>query len=213
MSHINYPAQGEIDIIENIHEEVHTLETLHTTPGCAVVGNQGSIRQTGSQSSYNCADSATTGPYGTSQSTGQGCSAINDDPASYGTPFNVQGGGVFSMEWTSDHIKIWNWAPGSIPRDIISGHPDPTLWKTPAFSTAGGSCIIDNHFSNHNIIFDTTFCGNWAGQPYFWQKTSCYKNDPTRYPTCVDYVANNPSAFANANWIINSVKVYQQTSL
>lgn len=209
MSHINYPAQGEIDILENIHEESHTLETLHTTPGCTVAGNQGATRQTGSQTSYNCDDSAATGPFGTSQSPSQGCAAVNDDPSSYGTPFNAQGGGVFAVEWTSDHIKIWNWARSSIPQDIALGQPNPESWKLPVFTTVGGTCDIDRHFKDHRIIFDTTFCGYWAGQSYFWQKTSCYKNDPTRFPTCVDYVASNPSVFSDAYWAINSVRVYQ----
>lgn len=84
--------------MESIHEEVRSLETLHTTPGCTVAGNQGGTRQTGFQTSYDCSDLSTMGPYGVSQSVFQGCSAVNDDTRSSGTPFNAQGGGVFAME-------------------------------------------------------------------------------------------------------------------
>jgi hypothetical protein len=31
----------------------------------------------------------------------------------------------------------------------------------------------------------------------------------TKVATCEEYVRNNPRAFANAYWLINSVKVYQ----
>lgn len=49
--------------------------------------------------------------------------------------------------------------------------------------------------------------GQWAGQQAVWSA------DPVcsqKAATCQDYVANNPSAFANSFWEINSLKVYQQ---
>jgi len=48
------------------------LNVLHTSPGCTLAGNQGATRMTGNVYSYNCDDLATTGPYGTTQSTSQG---------------------------------------------------------------------------------------------------------------------------------------------
>lgn len=113
------------------------------------------------------------------------------------------------MEWTSSAIKIWNFSPSQTPQNIQSGQPDPNTWGTAHFTTAGGSCNIDEHFRNHNIVFDITFCGNYAGQDYFWQQTSCYKNNPSKWPRCLDYVAANPGVFENAYWLVNSVKVYQ----
>ncbi len=53
-------------------------------------------------------------------------------------------------------------------------------------------------------VFDTTFCGDWAG--------AVWSSSPTcsgLASTCQDYVQNNPSAFANAYWLINSLQVYQ----
>lgn len=116
---------------------------------------------------------------------------------------------MVAMEWTSKFIKMWTFAPNAVPANIKSQKPDTASWGTPSFTTEGGSCDTASHFANHNIVFDTTFCGNYAGQDYFWQQTSCYKNNPTKYASCAAYVAANPAAFAQAYWIINSVKVYQ----
>jgi len=183
---------------------------------------------TGSVYSYNCDDLATTGPYGASQSVNQGthqslipkqkeemltwllfkgCAATAPGP--YGSLFNSNNGGTIAMEWTSSSIKMWNFSPSQVPQNIKSGQPDPSTWEIPHFTTAGGSCVIDDHFRNHNIVFDITFCGNYAGQDYFWRQTSCYKDNPGKWPRCIDYVAANPGAFENAYWVVNSVKVYQ----
>lgn len=32
-----------------------------------------------------------------------------------------------------------------------------------------------------------------------------------RYATCEDYVANDPHAYDDAYWLVNSVKVYQRS--
>ena len=117
---------------------------------------------------------------------------------------------IDAMEWTSSVIRMWNFGRGNIPADISSGSPDPSKWGLPAFTTAGGSCNnIDDFFKSHQVTFDTTFCGNWAGQQSIWQQTSCY--DPNKYPTCNSYVAANPSVYEDAYWLIKSLKVYQST--
>ncbi|RAL65983.1 hypothetical protein DID88_005644 [Monilinia fructigena] len=135
----------------------------------------------------------------------------NTDPNSYGTPFNDNGGGVYAMQWTSDVIRIWNFGPDTIPADITAGTPDPSTWTLPAFTTEGGVCNIDELFANHKIVFDTSFCGGYAGKTEFWQETTCY--DAEKYPTCDSYVRANPAAYKEAYWLINSVKVYQNDSL
>lgn len=70
-SDVNYPAQGEIDILENVHENTVGLNVLHTSPGFSVAGNQKGSVQTGAQSTYSCDDTAEGSLYG-SQYTGQG---------------------------------------------------------------------------------------------------------------------------------------------
>jgi len=65
VSHDNYPRWGEIDMLENINEQTQSLNVLHSSPGCTVAGNQGgTIRQTGTQASYNCDDQSESSPYG-----------------------------------------------------------------------------------------------------------------------------------------------------
>ncbi|KAK6607768.1 endo-1,3(4)-beta-glucanase [Botrytis cinerea] len=123
----------------------------------------------------------------------------------------TQRGGVYAMQWTSDVIRMWNFGPDAIPADITAGTPDPSTWDLPAFTTEGGVCNIDGLFANHKIIFDTTFCGGYAGQTGFWQETTCY--DAEKYPTCDSYVGANPAAYKEAYWLINSVKVYQNDTL
>jgi hypothetical protein len=53
-------------------------------------------------------------------------------------------------------------------------------------------------------VFDTTFCGDWAG--------NVWSGDPvcgSQAPSCQSFVQNNPSAFTDAYWLVNSLKVYQ----
>jgi hypothetical protein len=96
VSHVDYPSQGEIDILENIHENTQSIQTLHTSANCSVVGNELGAQQYGKQVSYNCDDKATYSDYG-SQSTDQGCSATDSDPNSYGSTFNANSGGVCAL--------------------------------------------------------------------------------------------------------------------
>ena len=118
-----------------------------------------------------------------------------------------------AMEWTSEVIQIWNFAHSNIPSNLKSGNPDTSTWGTPQFTTAKGSCDIDAHFKDQQVVFNTDFCGTYAGQDYFWEQTSCYKANPKMYPTCNDYVAANPAAYEDAFWTINSLKVYQKTNV
>lgn len=53
------------------------------------------------------------------------------------------------------------------------------------------------------IVFDTTFCGDWAGNVW-GSSATCSK----LASTCEAYVGANPAAFSEAYWLINSVKVY-----
>jgi hypothetical protein len=121
----------------------------------------------------------------------------------YGTSFNNNGGGVYATQWESSGIYVWFWDHNSVPADIASGNPDTTTWGTPVVAFNGGSgCNIDSFFNSQQIVFDTTFCGQWAGA--VWGDSCSSLAD-----TCVDYVANNPTAFAQSYWEVNSIKVYQ----
>ncbi|KAM3419485.1 hypothetical protein BST61_g5410 [Cercospora zeina] len=72
-----------------------------------------------------------------------------------------------------------------------------------------GSCSIDEHFSNMQLIFNIDFCGTWAG-PTFNSNTSCPVLDPAnQWTSCNIYVGNNPQAFKEAYFAVNSIVIYQ----
>ena len=178
----SWPNNGEIDIIEGINLQAQDAITMHSGPSCSMIGK--------------------------SCDGGNGCSTQVGGPTSYGDGFNKNGGGIYAMEWTSDHINVYFFPHSNAPTDALGAAPDPTTWGTPTASFVGGStCDIDANFQNNNIVIDTTFCGTWAG--------SAWSGDPVCGPkaaTCQDYVQNNPAAFTEAYWTINGLKVYTQAS-
>jgi hypothetical protein len=65
------------------------------------------------------------------------------------------------MQWESSGVYVWFFPRGSIPSDIQNGAPVPGNWGLPIVAFNGGSASnIDSFFSNENIVFDTTFCGD-----------------------------------------------------
>ncbi|KAK7180114.1 putative endo-1,3(4)-beta-glucanase [Paraphaeosphaeria sporulosa] len=186
----NWPNQGEIDIYEGVHLNTYNQMTLHSSPGCVPVYNQNG-GQTGTHVSE--ADCGAGGGF-------NGCGVQSNSPTSYGTAFNANGGGVYATLWTSSGIKVWYFAARDVPANIRSGNPDPNTWGTPQANFAG--CNFDAKFSNMNIIFDITFCGDWAGG--VWGSTSCASINPS----CNAYVAQQPQSFGDSYWLVNSVKVY-----
>lgn len=184
----NWPTAGEIDIIEGVNRDTSTSFTLHTSSGCTFQ----------SQGDCNAPGDGT-----------KGCTQPGfKNPLSYGSGFNSIGGGVFATEWTSDAIRMWFFPrTGAIPADLTSGNPSPDNWGAPAaeFSGGGGSCDIDSHFREHRLVFNTALCGQWAGK-VFSQDSQC----ASLADTCEDFVSQNPAAFKEAYWLINSVKVYSR---
>ncbi|GJN68731.1 hypothetical protein PLIIFM63780_001083 [Purpureocillium lilacinum] len=190
-----WPSSGEIDIIEGVNTQTQNAVTLHTSPGC-VMSNTGSLASTLLESG-NCGSGSASG----------GCQQRTSDNQNYGDGFNDIKGGVYATEWTSDHIAVWFFPRGRIPQDITSGNPKPHTWNHPLARFSGGlGCDIDSHFTNNNIVFDTTFCGDWAGNPQVWgSNAEC----TAKSWSCQDYVSNHPADFKDAFWEVNSVKVYQ----
>ena len=168
--------------------------TLHTGSGCTI-NDTGNF--SGKLTTPNC-DVNAPGQY-----LNAGCQIASHDTATYGTGFNANGGGVYATEWTSDAISIWFFARHSIPDDLSGDDPDPSGWGKPTAKFEGG-CDIDQHFENHNIIFDVTFCGDWAGN--VWGQDSICS---AKASSCQAFVKNNPEEFKDAFWQINSLKVYQ----
>ena len=190
-----WPINGEIDIIEGVNNQPNNSMTLHTTAGC-------SIQPTGFTGHLDTPDCDVNNA---TQGKNMGCGIRNPSPTSFGAPFNAQGGGVVATEVTSQAISIWFWPRGSVPASLQNASPDPSQWGKPVARYAG-DCDIDAHFKDLQIVFDTTLCGDWAGQT--WSKSG---ECAAKAPTCEAFVAANPQALGEAYWLVNAVKVFEQS--
>lgn len=135
----NWPAAGEIDIIEGVNDQNTNFMTLHTSPGCAI------------DSAGSASVQPTTEDCDTSVDGNAGCSFHDTDTTSYGTGFNNNGGGVFAMEWTSDGVSIWHFSHSNVPSDALGDAPVPSGWGAPVANWAGTGCDWDAHLMNHNL--------------------------------------------------------------
>jgi len=199
----NWPATGEIDIVEGVHDSTQNLISLHTNPGCTVPPNSGSTAASANGLDCAVADTSNTG-------CGQRSTLAND----YGYPFNNAGGGVYAMLWDNSGIQVFFFTRNNIPADLIRDAPLPNTWGLPAARFPSSTCNPYQFFQDHSVIFDTTLCGSWAGTTGSWQTTnyagqSASCQQITGAPSCTDYVLNNGAAFADAYWEVKSVKLFQ----
>ncbi|KAF1944136.1 hypothetical protein EJ02DRAFT_109735 [Clathrospora elynae] len=192
----DWPQNGEIDILEGVNEQTNNGMTLHTGPGCQI--GQDIAQFAGELNTGNC-DIAAKG-----QGKNVGCSIEHPSKQSYGAGLNQIGGGVYATQWTSEAISVYFFPRDSIPADVLGDNPDPSGWGKPA-AMFTGDCDIEKTFHEQKMIFDTTFCGQWAGSSSVWDTGSCGK----KAATCEEWVRDNPEAFAEAYWTINGLKVYQ----
>lgn len=217
----DWPKGGEIDLLEGVNLDNAAAVTLHTSEGCAVDNATSSVQGQinaeavsfmGSMSTSNC-DVAAEG-----QEKNVGCSikapstSAKSNMATYGTEFNNASGGVYAMEWTTTSIAVW-----FIPRDsdtyksnfgskAASESLDPSTFGTPLAKFQGQGCDFTERFKNMRVIFDTTFCGEWAGNE--WEQSTCAAK--TGAATCEEYVQNNPEVFADAYWEIGALKWFEK---
>ncbi|KAF1976131.1 putative endo-1,3(4)-beta-glucanase [Bimuria novae-zelandiae CBS 107.79] len=190
-----WPTDGEIDIIEGIHDGTRNSMSLHTSSGCSITGtgSKGTVK------TKNCYINAA------GQISNVGCAIDDPSASSLGTPLNKAWGGIYAMQWTSSGIKMWFWPRDAIPYNLFGNSPEPNTWGTPTASFTGSGCDFNKHFVNHRIVFDTTFCGD-SGNAVWASNPTCSK----KAATCNDYVANNPSAFGDSYWRINYLKVFKE---
>lgn len=194
-----WATNGEIDIIEGVNTGLSNSISMHTEPGCTIAGSG----QTATFETSNCDHNA---------NGNSGCGSLLDNntiPNNYGDSLNDNGGGVYATEWTSEYVKHWFFPRNAIPANVGSDQPDPSTWGIPTVN-AQGSCDIDSNFANMSIIFNTDFCGAWAGQVYQSQFPQCPQTaGASSLDSCVDFVGETPSYFEDAYWEINSLRVYQ----
>ncbi|KAF5386130.1 hypothetical protein D9615_002503 [Tricholomella constricta] len=190
-----WPNGGEIDIIEGVHKNTQNLASLHTTPGCSMREPRG---QNGQVISSNC---------DTNVNYNQGCGTSFSKGNSYGAGFNSVGGGWFVLERSgAEGINIWFWSRSdpSVPLSVSQGFktlsPNDS-WGPPEARFPTDSCNHATFFDPHRMIFDTTFCGDWAGATF--SSANCGPG------SCNDFVDKNPDSFREAYWEINSLRVYE----
>jgi hypothetical protein len=167
VNNTDWPAAGEIDIIENINAETIVHNTLHTCPQmCDSEWNSDGKR-------INCANAIP------GDDVNKGCS---------GQPYTVDKlAGTFACLWEAESIRFYHWPEGSSVRDEggpLSQQPDPARWtglplkNTVRLLTSNTPCTDTLHqdwqcrscagrdqciFKNMKMVFNVTFCGIWAG--------------------------------------------------
>lgn len=204
----NWPAGGEIDIIEGVNNYTNNQATIHTNPGCSLPSTtSASLNMSGTLvASTDCSATATGN---------QGCGIRSNSSNSFGSGFNAIGGGVYAMLWDSTGIKVYFFPRGSIPSDISAGAPQPQNWPAPMANFPSTDCNPYTFFYTHSAIFDTTLCGDWAGSAWSTtgvpgQDVSCAQQ--TGFSTCSAFVQASGASFSEAYWEVSSVKIYQNTS-
>ncbi|KAJ6582244.1 hypothetical protein B0H19DRAFT_984373 [Mycena capillaripes] len=190
----NWPAGGEVDILEGVNDQGTDQVTLHTSPGCTMPASRS---QTGTSLLLNC---------DVNVNSNSGCGVSVNQALSYGPTFNSNGGGWYAIERTNTFIFVWFWSrkATNVPADVRAGGTAVNTgnWGTPTASFPNTSCNFPQFFDANNIIINLTFCGDWAGQASIYAASGC----PS---TCNSYVDSNPAAFANAYFQFNSINIYQ----
>jgi hypothetical protein len=224
-----WPVGGEIDLLEGVNNYESNSVTLHTSTGCKVDNitalnpnlgstNTASTSFSGILATDDCDVAAINQDKNvgcsihapTSVSSAQMGSADMKNLPSYGTDFNDANGGIYAMEWTSTYISVYFFPHASPLYKSVANttSPDPSQWGTPMAHFSGTGCDFEQRFKDMRIIFNTAFCGDWAGKE--WSK-SCAKQ--TGVSTCEAYVQNNPDAFAESFWEVRGLKWFQKAGV
>ncbi|KAK3397760.1 concanavalin A-like lectin/glucanase domain-containing protein [Sordaria brevicollis] len=191
----DWPASGEIDILEGVNTQVNNSITLHSA-GTSGNGkkskDQGGtcdISSSGSATDTNLTEPNCASDTGCKQDTTGGYSSTDSKAEKHS-------GNTTTATTTTTKTN----------KDATVHAPvDPSNFGTPlaAFVFDKG-CSLSDRFKDHNIVFNTAFCGDWAGK--VWDENAECK---AKAATCKDYVAHNPASFKEAYWVVNSIKVYQ----
>ncbi|KAK0203601.1 glycoside hydrolase family 16 protein [Desarmillaria ectypa] len=174
---------GEIDILEGVHSQVYNQATLHTSAGCTMPASRDET------------EVVLTNDCNTAVNGNSGCGVQNQDPFSYGSPFNNNGGGWrYAVEQTDTFINIWLWAHNN--NNVEDGRSNVNIdaWGTPFTYFPNTSCSISDKFGAHNIIISLK-----AGSAYSASNCPSF---------CTDYINNNPATFVDAYFNFAWVKVY-----
>jgi hypothetical protein len=158
----DWPNAGEIDVVEGVNNGITNQMTLHTSDGCTLANQTSNSNRrrdvaTGDLINTQCAFI---------DGDNSGCAFIDPNTTSLGHGFNIIAGGVFAHLWTNQSIQIWHFPRTAIPQDITDMNPNPSSWPTPQAVFTNNQCDMSTHFHDHQLVFDTTICGDFAGSQY-----------------------------------------------
>ncbi|CAK5263768.1 unnamed protein product [Mycena citricolor] len=198
----NWPAGGEIDVVEGVNDVLENQSTIHTSQGCTLPSSDPAQLNTTAAvvtADLNCVANLTETA---------GCWMQSGSNVSFGAGFNSIGGGVYAMKWDSEGISVWFFPRSIIPWDISSDNPVPDSWGLPVAHWPASTCNPEQYFSAHSAIFDISLCGQWAGTVW---GTNCATL--TGFPTCEAFVAQQGVSFIEAYWEVKSLKFFNLTSV
>ncbi|KAF9004230.1 hypothetical protein BDQ17DRAFT_1424676 [Cyathus striatus] len=189
----NWPAGGEIDLIEAINLMGNNQVAVHTNPGCTL--NSGSAAQTGRTLQSDCSNSA-------------GRAVAETKSNSYGETFAQAGGGVFAMQFDVSGVFTWFWSRSDSPDNIKNANSVSTMgmtsWGLPSSAYAASSCNITEMFEPQQLVLLTTLCGIWAGVPNIYANT-CH----TPTGNCfLDNIVGPGSNYDDAYWEVRCIQTY-----
>jgi len=173
-------------------------------------------KASGGNPSNNC-DVDASGQY-----SNQGCSVLGEQ-GSYGAAFNAAKGGLFVLEWSvkdeagghaldTPHIAAWFFPRSALPLPYFSGDKAPDTKDFPkpyAYFPLGDNCD-PSHFKQERIVFDTTLCGDDAGNKWVSSGCAAKHGTPGTDPVaeCEAFVRSSPHEFSEAYWELNHVSVW-----
>jgi len=202
-----WPRWGEYDILESVHNLDFSTTTLHTKENCdespVNVGidfeGQGWAKGSIGNKAKNCWVNAP------NEFNNQGCGQQMPH-GSFGPGMNKKGGGTWAAEWdpVGHYLRTWFWPAGQEPQDIIERRANPEFWGTPnSFFTLDRRFCSKDHFKNMKMVFDTTFCGDYASPSF---AGAC----PEIHTSCDAFVRGNPAAMSSAFWMVSRLDVYNR---
>lgn len=164
----NWPAGGEIDIIEGVNDYTNNQATLHTNPGCGLASSDPKALSISG-------NLVGTTDCGVSSTSNQGCGIQASSNVTYGAGFNSIGGGIYASEspsqmrykvvaytigmlvqWDTSGISVFFFPRSSIPADIQAEAPQPSTWGLAMARWPAIDCDPFKFFQDHVAIFDTT---------------------------------------------------------